>query len=328
MSREIIYSKNFIKVGDEYIASIICGSSNCFECNNRRREHNYSFFGDNKKVLYTKDDLINLFKCDELNDSIEYHGKRINYGMRKFIENGVKNAHTIEEYVKDGVLYWKKHKYNIECLTCYVLDYKYGDSKQLLLKEIKTTDELKAWIVEAKTFINANTDKEKHYYIEIAFNRNYKYYVADRITIKQNTEQKEFNGRACLSYKRNYLTKVNSGYSFSYTKDFKHNDILIFNSFVEAKNYIINNVNEYYRQFIKIVNYDKLIKEKEKQVYYISFFKDNFKVYFKSFIKYGYQYTFRIDKLFSYANALKIAEQLKAIRNNYDFKVEKAEAVR
>ena len=130
MSSEIYYDRAFIRVGDRFIPVVNHGSSNCFDFDAHGREvpekHwsvlNYTFHG---RQLFTEEEIRQIAAVYEAANSDNRDGIRKSrnrsFGVGEFgrwIMNGMKTAHTVEEYRACGntvvvVEYtepiWKKH---------------------------------------------------------------------------------------------------------------------------------------------------------------------------------------------------------------------------
>ena len=130
MSSEIYYDRAFIRVGDRFIPVVNHGSSNCFDFDAHGREvpekHwsvlNYTFHG---RQLFTEEEIRQIAAVYEAANSDNRDGIRKSrnrsFGVGEFgrwIMNGMKTAHTVEEYRASGntvvvVEYtepiWKKH---------------------------------------------------------------------------------------------------------------------------------------------------------------------------------------------------------------------------
>ena len=130
MSSEIYYDRAFIRVGDRFIPVVNHGSSNCFDFDAHGREvpekHwsvlNYTFHG---RQLFTEEEIRQIAAIYEAANSDNRDGIRKSrnrsFGVGEFgrwIMNGMKTAHTVEEYRACGntvvvVEYtepiWKKH---------------------------------------------------------------------------------------------------------------------------------------------------------------------------------------------------------------------------
>lgn len=130
MSSEIYYDRAYIRVGDRFIPVVNHGSSNCFDFDACGREvpekHwsvlNYTFHG---RQLFTEEEIRQIAAIYEAANSDNRDGIRKSrnrsFGVGEFgrwIMNGMKTAHTMEEYRACGntvvvVEYaepvWKKH---------------------------------------------------------------------------------------------------------------------------------------------------------------------------------------------------------------------------
>lgn len=110
MSSEIYYDRAFIRVGDRFIPVVNHGSSNCFDFDAHGREvpekHwsvlNYTFHG---RQLFTEEEIRQIAAVYEAANSDNRDGIRKSrnrsFGVGEFgrwIMNGMKTAHTVEEY--------------------------------------------------------------------------------------------------------------------------------------------------------------------------------------------------------------------------------------
>lgn len=130
MSSEIYYDRAYIRVGDRFIPVVNHGSSNCFDFDACGREvpekHwsvlNYTFHG---RQLFTEEEIRQIAAIYEAANSDNRDGIRKSRNRSfdvgefgRWIMNGMKTAHTMEEYRACGntvvvVEYaepvWKKH---------------------------------------------------------------------------------------------------------------------------------------------------------------------------------------------------------------------------
>lgn len=110
MSSEIYYDRAFIRVGNRFIPVVNHGSSNCFDFDAHGREvpekHwsvlNYTFHG---RQLFTEEEIRQIAAVYEAANSDNRDGIRKSrnrsFGVGEFgrwIMNGMKTAHTVEEY--------------------------------------------------------------------------------------------------------------------------------------------------------------------------------------------------------------------------------------
>lgn len=110
MSSEIYYDRAFIRVGDRFIPVVNHGSSNCFDFDAHGREvpekHwsvlNYTFHG---RQLFTEEEIRQIAAVYEAANSDNRDGIRKSrnrsFGVGEFgrwIMNGMKTAHTVEEW--------------------------------------------------------------------------------------------------------------------------------------------------------------------------------------------------------------------------------------
>lgn len=130
MSSEIYYDRAYIRVGDRFIPVVNHGSSNCFDFDACGREVpekywsvlNYTFHG---RQLFTEEEIRQIAAIYEAANSDNRDGIRKSRNRSfdvgefgRWIMNGMKTAHTMEEYRACGntvvvVEYaepvWKKH---------------------------------------------------------------------------------------------------------------------------------------------------------------------------------------------------------------------------
>ena len=136
MSSEIYYDRAFIRVGDRFIPVVNHGSSNCFDFDAHGREvpekHwsvlNYTFHG---RQLFTEEEIRQIAAVYEAANSDNRDGIRKSrnrsFGVGEFgrwIMNGMKTAHTVEEYRACGralmdICEEYLEKYQNELCWCY-----------------------------------------------------------------------------------------------------------------------------------------------------------------------------------------------------------------
>lgn len=110
MSSEIYYDRAYIRVGDRFIPVVNHGSSNCFDFDACGREvpekHwsvlNYTFHG---RQLFTEEEIRQIAAIYEAANSDNRDGIRKSRNRSfdvgefgRWIMNGMKTAHTMEEY--------------------------------------------------------------------------------------------------------------------------------------------------------------------------------------------------------------------------------------
>ena len=112
MSYEIVYNKQFLKINGKIIPLALCGSSNVYEplLNGRqRREREWNAIyvgGSNKPIAATEAEIMKEIEayCDggEYQEHFMQNGKWVDdKGLIRFMQNGIKNAKTIEELKED-----------------------------------------------------------------------------------------------------------------------------------------------------------------------------------------------------------------------------------
>lgn len=164
MSYEIVYNRAFIKTTRGIIPLILTGSNNCYEYHlgRERRERDWGCFWGNKHIEIDEQELLTFIsdKADEKYEFCMFRGKWVYYkDAYKFYQQGIKNAHTIENWLKYGT--YGKYGSKMGYLTCYVSDWRggYENHFKTLEKNITTTSELEAWLDEAKAYVKDDNDK-------------------------------------------------------------------------------------------------------------------------------------------------------------------------
>ncbi len=114
MSSEILYDRAFIRVGEQYIPVVNHGSSNCFDFDRRGREipeKHWSVFQYpyRDKLLFSEEEIKQIAEAHEAASVNNYGGTRKSRNrafeageVRRWLLNGMKSAHTVEEYRRYG----------------------------------------------------------------------------------------------------------------------------------------------------------------------------------------------------------------------------------
>ncbi|SNX54179.1 hypothetical protein [Thermoanaerobacterium sp. RBIITD] len=108
MSYDIIYDRRFIKVDDLYVPMIEIGSNNTFEISASGREIPEKYWMelvcDKNKYLYSKEEILQTAK--ELDECGGIYKSRYRSFEKdefvKYIMSGIKNAKSLEIYIKWG----------------------------------------------------------------------------------------------------------------------------------------------------------------------------------------------------------------------------------
>lgn len=218
MSYEIVYDRQFIKTPSGYTSVILCGSNNCYEptYKNRsswRRERNWCILFDRANL--PEAELLERVErsCGgKYQQHFKFRGKWVDdEGYRRFVKNGIKNAHTIEEYtrvnqfVTCSISIWRdKRDYNDPLYNTVELN-----------RTVYTTEEFGQWVKDAEErFSELDADKTESYvyYCKIHFPNNEPIFMPTSNT-------KEIQGEVCVKYKRRgYVTELKHN-GITYTKD-------------------------------------------------------------------------------------------------------------
>lgn len=274
MSYEIVYSRNFIKTTRGIIPLILTGSNNCHERhgNRWRRERDWSQFWGNKHVEMDAQDLLTFmadYGADKDNyDFCDFRGKRLyKKDAYNFYKQGIKNAHTIEEYIQNG----RQKNWHIgSYLRAYIHDWSngYGKSFIALDKHVSTTAELEAWIDDAKAYIH----ERNNIYMRFTWD------TCEPITYN---EPKDIKGKVIIAYKKA------KGVYLSDKQKLTHNkcEAKVFDNQDNAKAFCQNN--GYSQYYYKIIKYNA--NEKNKKHYVISL---GHGAYFYRKTNYGMRYIY------------------------------------
>lgn len=165
MSYSIVYNKQFLKIDGKIIPLVLYGSNNCYEPlpNGRQRRERqwYSLYfnGANEQVAATEAEIMKRVKsyCDggEYQEHFIQNGKWVDdKGLICFMQNGIKNAKTIEELKEDYFFrgmqgyfsVWKGMKNTIESVI-----------------NIYSSDELRNFLEAAKDRLDNREEKEEIY---------------------------------------------------------------------------------------------------------------------------------------------------------------------
>lgn len=173
MSYSIVYNKQFLKIDGKIIPLVLYGSNNCYDVlpNGRQRRERqwYSLYfnGTNEQIAATEAEIMERVKsyCDggEYQEHFMQNGKWIDdKGLIRFIQNGIKNAKTIEELKED---YFFRGMYG------YFSVWKEMDNTIESRFEIHSSDDLRKFLDAAQDRLDRRTDKEGiyiclHYYNE------------------------------------------------------------------------------------------------------------------------------------------------------------------
>lgn len=169
MSYEIVYDRQFIRTPLGIVPLVLVGSNNCTEFTARGRERRVRNWGVffNEPVFSEEDLLRRTESC--CGNSYQEHFKRNakwvdDEGFRRFMRNGIASALTLEEI--------RAFKPNLT-LHCYldVWGKRDLDHKRELRTWVRTSEELVAWIEQARKRLSERTESEE-LYIGMSFPEN------------------------------------------------------------------------------------------------------------------------------------------------------------
>lgn len=167
MSYTICYGRQFIKTSRGIIPLFLAGSNNCWMLykNHQIRERDWNIMCRSEMIELPADELLASMKEMYSDDNSEYfraNGKFVyRAGAIKFVENGIKNAKTVEEILT------ARPGQSIRCYVTEGMDYYLQGQATVQHVYVKTTAELEAWLDEAKAYVAASTDNA-HMYIHFA----------------------------------------------------------------------------------------------------------------------------------------------------------------
>lgn len=168
MSYTICYGRQFIKTSRGIIPLFLAGSNNCtmFYEGREIRERDWTVMCGINLIELPGDELLagmNEQYKDDRSEYFKFNGKFVyRAGAIKFVENGIKNAKTVEE-----ILSALPH----QLVRCYVSEYTKSPSlNQTILQDafVNTTSELENWLDTAKAYVAA-ADPTDITYIVIKF---------------------------------------------------------------------------------------------------------------------------------------------------------------
>jgi hypothetical protein len=173
MSYSIVYNKQFLKIDRKIIPLVLYGSNNCYEplSNGRQRRerqwHSLYFNGGNEQIAATEAEIMEKVKsyCDggEYQEHFMQNGKWVDdKGLIRFMQNGIKNAKTIEELKED---------YFFRGIQGYFSVWKGMDNTIENVVNIYSSDDLRKFMDAAQDRLTKRTEKEEiysclHYYNE------------------------------------------------------------------------------------------------------------------------------------------------------------------
>lgn len=274
MSYEIVYNRAFIKTTRGIIPLILTGSNNCYEYTFRgreRREREWSVFYGNKHIEIDEQDLLTFISDNAKNNDYEFcmfRGKWVYYkDAYDFYKQGIKNAHTIEDYIEYGR---QNKRWRLGDLRCFVSDWSKGYDKHFntLEKHISTTADLEAWIDEAKKYIGTKDN------IYMCF----KWLSNEPITYK---EPKILKGKVIIAYTPRKSVYISGLYALTSCKK----EALVFDNQAVAEAYCKEN--NYNTELYKIIKYNP--HEKNYKNYVISLGHGAY-IYRKT--RYGFRYIY------------------------------------
>lgn len=139
MGYSIYYDRAFIRAGDKYIPLVSCGSSNVTEWAGTHWAHDKNWEVLNWKrrdrVLFSASEILDIARDYELNHqengmSFKSRNKPFAPGeFEKWIADGMKRAHSIEEHLASGN-------------RLFVIDYPNGMTERWRLQPFTTVEEL------------------------------------------------------------------------------------------------------------------------------------------------------------------------------------------
>jgi hypothetical protein len=139
MSYSIYYERAFIRVGDKFIPLANSGSNNCFEHYRGREvaEKNWSVLNwtHEGQLLFSELEIKEIARINDTYNQksgmiFKSRNRRFAAGeFERWIINGMKSAHTVEEYVSFGNRF-------------FILDYSSSEIKEWTKHYFKTTEEL------------------------------------------------------------------------------------------------------------------------------------------------------------------------------------------
>lgn len=188
MSYSIVYNKQFLKIDGKIIPLVLYGSNNCYEPlpNGRQRRERqwYSLYfnGTNEQIAATKVEIMEMVKsyCNggKYQEHFMQNGKWVDdKGLNCFIQNGIKNAKTIEELNED---YFFKGMYG-----CFSV-WKGMDNTIESRFEINSSDDLRKFLDIAQDRLNRRTDKEEIYICLYYYNEKFE----SRVKPKQKQKER------------------------------------------------------------------------------------------------------------------------------------------
>lgn len=165
MSYSIVYNKQFLKIDGKIIPLVLYGSNNCYESlpNGRQRRERewYSLYfnGGNEQIATTETEIMERIKsyCDggEYQEHFIQNGKWVDdKGLIRFIQNGIKNAKTIEELKED---------YFFRGMHGYFSAWKEIDNIIESRVEINSSDDLRNFLKAAQNRLDSRMESERIY---------------------------------------------------------------------------------------------------------------------------------------------------------------------
>lgn len=223
MSYEIVYDKVNFKVNDKIFPLIQSGSNNCFE-HDGRPEKNWFIFPviADETILSTPEEIKEKLNKIFLNSSEAPHKSRYTYFesidvFKQWIMAGVKNAITVEEFVKYNHFDYFIAKY---------IDYKTG-YKTYESGSIKTTEDLFEAIKKYSFY--RKEDNQIQFKVDIPRDRR------KPARQKRRKEVKTIDSFYVLETSAGYFNKLTKrGYKYSYST----NNAKIFKTYKEAERYL------------------------------------------------------------------------------------------
>ena len=202
MSYEIVYGRQFVKCEHGILPLVLMGSNNCtmYYGGKEIRERYWTRYGSERgKVAMSAEAIMawaNQFVPSTYQEHFMKNGKWVDdNGFIAFMQNGIKNAHTLEEIREANIG---------QTLNCYIEVYHNdhdswsGAWTRHCEACAHNTAELDAWI-----------DKAEAEYIELSQDKKNSVYICTRFDgIKPLKPYKKIDGKVIAKYKKNYVCEV------------------------------------------------------------------------------------------------------------------------
>jgi hypothetical protein len=231
MSYEIYYDRAYIRVGDRYIPMVSQGSSNCFTFNAFGREvpeKNWQMLNwqHREQLLFTAEELraqADIYEENHQLNGMSFKTRNQPFAPGAFgrwIANGMKNAYTIEEYVRFGNM-------------LYVHDYSDPTTSKWEKHYFRTTEEFLALLEQLKSCMELNVSFANSREVYRPVQHRPKTSAPDRSTLPEYY---------VLKFELGYFVKLmQRGFKYAYNNDPR--SVRIFPTEAAAQKYL-----EQYRQ--------------------------------------------------------------------------------